>query len=198
MHIHIEPEYLPEDGDEYEHCCDDCWRVWHGTWSFLAGVHWYTKSQNKTSVQHEHNSDWLFHSRVLLNPARDTPLGYYLASSCEEALSQMQQIILTGRYQQFKDSPKEFTLQKRRRVTEASKAMQFKLPEYPAWAIPIPVAVFGDPPSYRTRVGNVFCPISHEFAVEIFVEAWTQGSKPTNQELEIIHNLLTQHSVANH
>jgi hypothetical protein len=201
MHIHIEQEYLPLDNEEFEYY-DSCWRVWHGTWSFLADAHWYSKTRDITSAQREHEryNDWSFNSRVLLKPESTTSQNLnvrFLASTCEEALRQIQQMVLTGRYQQYKDSPKEFTLNERTRVAEVVQTMQFMRPEYPEWAIPIPVAVFGDPPAYSTRIGHVFYPISHEFAVEIFVEAWTSGSEPTNQELEQIHNILTQQTKAN-
>jgi hypothetical protein len=182
---------------------NDLVKIVDGQWSCLIGASWYSRTKNLRLEENpyplsqaERFSGWYFYSNLALNQAGKQGWGAMRGFAPEQSLDFVQgyaaAVIVNASVKSTWESPNDLIWEKREEIADLISKLNLVYPSLPDWAMPLPVAVFGEGMlSYRKIIGSVFCALNDEFAVEVYFQAWLHSRKPTSTEMQQLEEQLS-------
>jgi hypothetical protein len=181
---------------------DSLLKIVDGRWSCRIGANWYSRERRSSKTENffkgsrvEHFHGWYFYCNLMLTEAGQRGWGAMRGFAPDQSLDFVKghaaAVIVNASIKPIWDSPDDIRQKKREEIAGLITKLDLFYPALPNWAIPLPVAVFGEGMvAYREIIGRVFCAIDDEFAAEVFFEAWLHSREPTSTEMQQIEELL--------
>jgi hypothetical protein len=182
---------------------NDLMKIVDGQWSCRIGASWYSRTKNLRLKENPYSfsraerfSGWHFYSNLVLNQAAKQGWGAVRGFAPEQSLEFIQgyaaAVIVSASVKSIWESPNDLIWEKREEIADLISKLDLAYPSLPDWAMPLPVAVFGEGVlSYRETIGSIFCVINDEFAAEVYFEARLHSRKPTSTEMQQLEEQLS-------